>query len=246
MTDSLQTVHVALGERSYDVRIGPGLIAGAGEALAPLLARPRVAVLTDETVAALHLDAFREGLAQAGIGCTALALPAGEATKSWAQLARATEWLLEQKVERRDVVVALGGGVIGDLAGFLAAVALRGLPFVQVPTTLLAQVDSSVGGKTGVNSRHGKNLIGAFHQPATVLIDIDTLNTLPDRQLLAGYAEVAKYGLIDRPDFFAWLEEAGPRVIAGDRLARTHAIVQSVAAKAEIVGQDERESGARA
>jgi 3-dehydroquinate synthase len=242
----MQTVAVDLPGRAYEVRIAPGLIARAGAEIAPLLARPRVAVLTDETVAALHLPALREGLAAAGIACTALALPPGEATKGWAGLERAVEWLIAERVERRDVVVALGGGVIGDLAGFAAAILRRGVRFVQVPTTLLAQVDSSVGGKTGINSPLGKNLIGAFHQPALVLADTAALDTLPARDLLSGYGEVVKYGLLGDAAFFEWLERAGPALAAGDAAARAHAVRRSVEMKAEIVLRDETEQGDRA
>ncbi len=242
----IETVRVELGERSYDVRIGPGLLARAGEEMAPLLRRPQVAVVTDATVAALHLDALRAGLSAAGIGCTALVLPAGEATKDWANLARCVEWLLEARVERKDVVVALGGGVIGDLVGFAAAVLRRGVRFVQLPTTLLAQVDSSVGGKTGINTAQGKNLVGAFHQPSLVLADIGVLDTLPARDFLSGYGEVVKYGLLGDAAFFEWLEGAGPAMLAGDRVARQRAVVRSVAMKAGIVARDETEEGERA
>ncbi len=241
-----ETVRVALGARSYDIRIGPGLVARAGGEIGPLLARPRVAVLTDETVAAHHLDALRAGLASSGIGCTALALPPGEGTKGWEQLRRAVEWLLDEKVERRDVVVALGGGVIGDLAGFAAAILRRGVRFVQVPTTLLAQVDSSVGGKTGINTVHGKNLVGAFHQPSLVLADTGALGTLPARDFLAGYGEVVKYGLLGDAAFFEWLEGAGPAIAAGDEAARIRAVRRSCEMKAEIVARDETEQGDRA
>ncbi len=239
-------VRVELGARSYEVRIGRGLIARAGAEIAPLLQRRRVAILTDERVAGLHLDAFRAALGAEGIAAAALALPPGEATKGWAGLERAVEWLLAEKVERRDVVVALGGGVIGDLAGFAAAILRRGVRFVQVPTTLLAQVDSSVGGKTGINSRHGKNLIGAFHQPALVLADIDVLATLGRRDFLAGYGEVVKYGLLGDAGFFAWLEAHGPALAAGDPPARAHAVRRSVEMKAAIVERDETEEGERA
>lgn len=241
-----QTVHVELGERSYDVVIGPGLVARAGERIAPLLSRPRVAVVTDETVAGLHLDALRDGLARAGIDCEALALPAGEATKGWPQFERAVEWLLEQKVERRDIVVALGGGVIGDLAGFASSVLRRGVRFVQIPTTLLAQVDSSVGGKTGINAPQGKNLIGAFHQPSLVLADTAVLGTLTRRDFLAGYGEVVKYGLLADAAFFGWLEANGPALTAGDMAARVQAVTRSVQMKADIVARDETEQGDRA
>lgn len=239
------TVHVPLGDRAYDVRIGAGLLAAAGDQIAPLLARPRVAVVTDATVAALHLAPLQAALTAAGIASQALVLPAGEGTKSWPHLQSCVEWLLEQKVERRDVVVALGGGVIGDLVGFAAAILRRGVRFVQLPTTLLAQVDSSVGGKTGINSGHGKNLIGAFHQPSLVLADIDVLDTLSPRDFLAGYGEVAKYGLLGDADFFAWLEANGPR-LRDDKALRQHAVAHSVAMKAGIVTRDETEQGERA
>ncbi len=241
-----QTVHVALGDRSYDIQIGEGLLAQSGRWIAPLLARPRVAVLTDENVAAQHLDAFRAGMAAEGIEVVALALPPGEATKGWEQFSRAVEWLLEQKVERRDVVVALGGGVIGDLAGFAAAVLRRGVRFVQVPTSLLAQVDSSVGGKTGINAPQGKNLIGAFHQPSLVLADTGVLATLPERDFLAGYGEVVKYGLLGDAAFFDWLEGNAPKMAAGDMAARIHAVRWSCQMKADIVARDETEQGDRA
>ncbi len=241
-----ETVHVDLGARSYDVIIGPGLIAEAGARIAPLLARKRVTVLTDENVAGLHLEALRAGLASAGIEMTALALPPGEATKSWPQFTRAVEWLLEQKVERRDVVVAFGGGVIGDLAGFAASVLRRGVRFVQIPTSLLAQVDSSVGGKTGINTAQGKNLVGAFHQPSLVLADTEVLGTLTPRDFLAGYGEVVKYGMLGDADFFGWLEAEGPALAAGDMGARVRAVTRSVQMKADIVSRDETEQGDRA
>jgi 3-dehydroquinate synthase len=240
------TVRVELGARSYDVRIGAGLLAQAGAEIAPLLRRPRVAVLTESRVAAAHLSALEAGLAAAGIAMDSHALPPGEGTKGWAGLAEAVEWLLERKVERRDVIVAFGGGVIGDLAGFAAAVLRRGVRFVQVPTTLLAQVDSSVGGKTGINTAQGKNLVGAFHQPALVLADIGVLDTLPPRDFLAGYGEVVKYGLLGDAAFFDWLEANGPRLAAGDRELRQQAVRRSVEMKAGIVSRDETEEGERA
>jgi 3-dehydroquinate synthase len=243
MTD---TVRVDLGARSYDVRIGPGLLARAGAEIAPLLRRPRVAVLTETAVAAAHLDALRAGLAAEGIAMEAHALAPGEGTKGWAGLEEAVEWLLDARVERRDVVVAFGGGVIGDLAGFAAAVLRRGVRFVQIPTTLLAQVDSSVGGKTGINTRHGKNLVGAFHQPALVLADIGVLDTLRPRDFLAGYGEVVKYGLLGDAAFFGWLEANGPALAAGDAALRQHAVRRSVEMKAGIVSRDETEEGERA
>ncbi|MBK5934307.1 3-dehydroquinate synthase [Rhodovulum imhoffii] len=239
------TVHVPLEGRAYDIRIGTGLMACAGAEIAPLLSRPRVAVLTDETVARLHLETLRTGLAAEGIEMTALALPTGESTKGWPQFSRAVEWLIEQKIERRDIVLALGGGVVGDLAGFAAAVLRRGVRFVQVPTTLLAQVDSSVGGKTGINSAQGKNLIGAFHQPSLVLADIGVLETLSARDFLAGYGEVVKYGLLGDAAFFEWLETNGP-VLSKDRTARARAVRRSCEMKAGIVVRDETEQGDRA
>ncbi|OYX22120.1 MAG: 3-dehydroquinate synthase [Rhodobacterales bacterium 32-66-9] len=242
----MNTVAVDLGARSYEVRIGPGLIARAGAEIAPLLRRMRVAVVTDETVAGWHLPALTTALEARGIAVAALALPPGEATKNWANLARCTEWLLEQRVERKDVVLALGGGVIGDLVGFSAAILRRGVRFVQVPTTLLAQVDSSVGGKTGINTAQGKNLVGAFHQPSLVLADIDVLTSLPDRDLLSGYGEVVKYGLLGDADFFGWLEREGPAIRAGDPAARLRAVTRSVEMKAGIVARDETEEGERA
>lgn len=239
-------VPVELGSRSYEVRIGTGLIASLGTEISPLLKRRKVAVVTDETVAAHHLMALAKSLEQAGIAMTALALPPGEGTKGWAQFTRCVEWLLEQKIERRDVVVAFGGGVVGDLVGFAAAVLRRGVRFVQLPTTLLAQVDSSVGGKTGINTAQGKNLVGAFHQPTLVLADIGALDTLPRRDLLAGYGEVVKYGLLGDLAFFEWLERHGQSVISGDAEARLHAVTRSVEMKAGIVSRDETEEGERA
>ncbi|MGR3383252.1 3-dehydroquinate synthase [Roseovarius indicus] len=241
-----EIVHVPLGERAYDVHVGPGLLARSGALVGPLLARKRVAIVTDENVGPLHLKALEAGLAEAGISAVSLTLPAGESTKGWPQFERTVEWLLEQKVERRDVVVALGGGVIGDLVGFAAAVLRRGVRFVQVPTSLLAQVDSSVGGKTGINAPQGKNLIGAFHQPSLVLADTDVLSTLTERDYLAGYGEVVKYGLLGDSDFFQWLEAQGSSAAGGDEAARIRAVRRSVEMKAEIVVRDETEQGDRA
>ncbi len=242
----LDVVNVALGARSYEVRIGPGLIGQAGHHIAPLLHRRKVAVITDDTVAAQHLMTLARSLESAGIVMTALTIPPGEASKGWAQLSRCVEWLLEQKIERRDVVVALGGGVVGDLVGFAAAVLRRGVRFVQLPTTLLAQVDSSVGGKTGINTAQGKNLVGAFHQPSLVLADIEVLATLPARDFLAGYGEVVKYGLLGDAAFFDWLERHGPAMAAGDAGLRQHAVHRAVEMKAAIVARDETEEGERA
>lgn len=240
------TVTVPLGARSYDVRIGAGLLERAGPEIAPLLRRPRVAVITEERVAARHLAALEAGLGVAGIAAAVLTLPAGEGTKGWAALERTVEWLIAERVARDDLVVAFGGGVIGDLAGFAAAVLRRGVGFVQIPTTLLAQVDSSVGGKTGINSPQGKNLVGAFHQPRLVLADTGLLGTLPERDLLAGYAEVVKYGLLGDAEFFAWLEANGPALAGGDAAARVHAVRRSCEMKAAIVARDETEQGDRA
>ena len=238
-------VQVALGDRAYEVRIGSGLLASAGTEVLPLLRRRRVAIVTDATVAAQHLRALEAAFAAEGISTASLTLPAGEGTKSWPHFETCVEWLLEQKVERRDVVVAFGGGVIGDLVGFAAAVLRRGVRFVQIPTTLLAQVDSSVGGKTGLNTAQGKNLVGAFHQPSLVLADIDVLETLPARDFLSGYGEVVKYGLLGDADFFDWLEAHGPD-LARDPVKRQKAVLRSVQMKAEIVARDETEEGDRA
>jgi 3-dehydroquinate synthase len=241
------TVRVELGDRSYDIAIGPGLIDGAGARIAPLLTHPRVAVIADARVDALHGERLADALVQAGIAVERLTVPSGEAAKTPAVYAEVMERLLGLGIDRSTMLVALGGGVAGDLAGFVAATALRGLPFVQVPTTLLSQVDSAVGGKTGINSRHGKNLIGAFHQPRLVIADTAVLDTLPARELRAGYAEVVKYGAIDRPAFFDWLEAGGgAAILAGDSAARIRAIAESCRAKAAIVAADEREGGARA
>ncbi len=243
---ALDVVKVALGSRSYEVRIAPGLLSQAGAQIAPLLHRKKVAVITDETVAATHLMALAASLEAQGIAMTALAIPPGEQSKGWLQLERCVEWLLEQKIERRDVVIAFGGGVVGDLVGFAAAVMRRGVRFVQIPTTLLSQVDSSVGGKTGINTAQGKNLVGAFHQPSLVLADIDALSTLPVRDFLAGYGEVVKYGLLGDAAFFDWLEANAPAMAAGDTGLRQYAVRRSVEMKAGIVSRDETEEGERA
>ncbi|MBQ2263106.1 MAG: 3-dehydroquinate synthase [Loktanella sp.] len=239
-------VHVDLPGRAYDIHIGPGLIAQAGAHLAALGGRRHICIITDDNVARLHLAGLQGALSAAGLTSSALALPPGEATKSWTQLEHVTEWLLAQKVERKDCVIAFGGGVIGDLAGFAAAILRRGVRFVQIPTSLLAQVDSSVGGKTGINSPHGKNLIGAFHQPALVLADTYLLGTLPERDFLAGYGEVVKYGLLGDAAFFDWLETSAPGMAAGDMDARVRAVTRSCEMKADIVRRDETEQGDRA
>ena len=242
----MKTVNVNLGERSYDILIGEGLLPQAHMYISPLLKRMRVAIVTDANVARLHLKSLIDGLEGAGISSTSLTLPAGESTKSWPHLERTVEWLLAEKIERRDVVIALGGGVIGDLVGFAASILRRGIRFVQMPTSLLAQVDSSVGGKTGINAPQGKNLIGAFHQPSLVLADIDALDTLTPRDFLAGYGEVVKYGLLGNEAFFEWLEEFGPALARGDKDARAEAVRISCQMKADIVERDETEQGDRA
>ena len=245
MTGGRDALRVELGERSYDIVIGAGLLADAGSLIAPVVRQKRAVVVTDENVAKLHLKALAAGLDKAKIVHHAIVLPPGEATKDFAHFSKLCEDVLALGIERGTPLIALGGGVIGDLTGFAAATLLRGLDYVQVPTTLLAQVDSSVGGKTAIDSQHGKNLIGAFHQPVLVLADIDTLATLPRRELLAGYAEVVKYGFIRDRAFFEWLEQVGPNLVAGDSDARRQAVLKSCAAKAAIVAIDERETGER-
>lgn len=239
-------VRVDLGERAYDIHIGEGLLQQAGHLIAPLLARPYTVIVTDENVARLHLDTLKQALLDAGISSKEVVVPAGETSKSYSVLQSVCDQLLEKEVERRDMIIAFGGGVVGDLAGFAAAILRRGVDFIQIPTSLLAQVDSSVGGKTGINSVHGKNLIGAFHQPRKVIIDIALLDTLPPRELRAGYAEVAKYGLLGDAQFFAWLEDNAESLFAGDGQTRIKAISRSCEAKADIVGRDETEQGMRA
>lgn len=238
-------VPVALEGRAYDIHIGRDQLAEAAALIAALAPGARAALVTDETVARLHADALEASLARAGIGTTRITIPPGEASKSYARFAAVCDALLDAKIERNDLVIAFGGGVVGDLAGFAAAVLRRGVRFVQIPTTLLAQVDSSVGGKTGINSSHGKNLIGAFHQPALVVADTALLDTLSQREFKAGYAEVVKYGLIDDPAFFDWCEVNWSRVIAGGP-ERDQAVAVSCRAKAAIVARDEREEGDRA
>jgi 3-dehydroquinate synthase len=241
-----ERVTVALGERSYDIVIGENLLVDAASYLAAVLSRPAVFIVTDQNVARHHLATLTGGLDRAGIAHTTFTLPPGEATKDFAHLQTLLDDLLDAGTERSDMILALGGGVIGDLTGFAASILRRGADFVQIPTSLLAQVDSSVGGKTGIDTRHGKNLIGAFHQPRLVLADLAVLQTLPRRELLAGYAEVAKYGLIGDAAFFAWLETHGKDVVGGDVAAQRHAVAVSCAAKADVVVRDETETGARA
>jgi 3-dehydroquinate synthase len=238
-------VHVPLGERAYDIVIGDQLLETAGERLRAMFPGRRFGIVTDSEVAVAQLPRLARSLDAAGLKHSAVVVPNGESTKSIARLNDVVEGLLEARLERGDIVLALGGGVIGDLAGFAAAVTRRGMDFVQIPTTLLAQVDSSVGGKTGINSPHGKNLIGAFKQPKLVLADLGALSTLPPRQFAAGYAEVVKYGLIDDEPFFFWLEEHQPEIFAGGP-ARAEAIARACAAKTRFVLADEKETGVRA
>jgi 3-dehydroquinate synthase len=241
----MRRIEVGLGDRAYPVLIGPGLLGQAGQLIQPLLGRARTAVVTDETVADLHGQTLTASLAEAGIEAPLLVLPPGEETKSFAHLAELSGWLLDLKLDRGDLIVALGGGVIGDLAGFAASIYTRGIGFIQVPTTLLAQVDSSVGGKTAIDTPQGKNLIGAFHQPRLVLADLDALSTLPARQMRAGYAEVLKYGLLGDFGFFEWLEANGAEALAREPDALGRAVARSVEMKAEIVAEDEMETSGR-
>ncbi|MCC7046582.1 MAG: 3-dehydroquinate synthase [Alphaproteobacteria bacterium] len=245
MSAAPTTVPVALDRRAYDIHIGPGLIAEAGRWMRPVLKAPRAVVIADAAVAKLHLEALAAALDAASIAHDTITVPPGEASKSFHRLESLMSELLHRRIERSTTLVALGGGVIGDLVGFAAAIALRGIDFVQIPTTLLAQVDSSVGGKTAINTPEGKNLVGAFHQPRLVLADTDALKTLPRREMLAGYAEVAKYGVIGDAGFFAWLEANGARVVGGDAQALVHAVATSCRAKAKVVEADEREEGLR-
>jgi 3-dehydroquinate synthase len=242
---SERLVHVPLGERSYDILIGPGLMARAGGEITSRIKGRRAAIVTDENVGSRYLDGLMDSLQMDGIEAVSVTLPAGEKTKSFDYLTKVCDVLLEARIERNDTVIALGGGVIGDLTGFAAGIVRRGVRFVQIPTSLLSQVDSSVGGKTGINARQGKNLVGIFNQPDLVLADTDVLDTLSEREFRAGYAEVAKYGLIDKPDFFEWLENNWRDVFAGGA-ARIEAIAVSCQAKADVVAADERENGRRA
>jgi shikimate kinase/3-dehydroquinate synthase len=238
-------VHVDLGARAYDVIVGSDLIARAGDMIVSRFGKSRAAIITDENVARHHLETLEASLRTFDRHLGTIVMPPGEATKCFAELGRLSESLLSLKLERGDLVIALGGGVIGDLAGFAAAILRRGVRFVQIPTSLLAQVDSSVGGKTGINTPQGKNLIGAFHQPSLVLADTKALSTLPVREMRAGYAEVAKYGLLGDVRFFGWLEQNWQRLFGNDPTTLTEAIEVSIAAKARIVERDETETGDR-
>jgi 3-dehydroquinate synthase len=240
-----ETITVGLGERAYDIHVGAGMLVRAGELLKPL-ARGVVPVVTDSHVAELHLPRLQESLRKAGIDARAVVMPPGEVSKSFSGLERLCGALLEMEVDRKGLVIALGGGVIGDLTGFAAGVLKRGVAFAQIPTTLLAQVDSSVGGKTAINAPQGKNLVGLFHQPRIVIADTALLQTLPQRELLSGYAEVVKYGALGDAQFFEWLEANGAKALAGDEKAMVEAVAHSCRMKAEIVARDERETGERA
>ncbi len=245
-SSTIRSVRVDLGARGYDILAGPGALSALGEQLSLKLKRPRVFVLSDETVSRLHLGKLQAALKSAGIEILLRTIAPGESSKSLNELDTTLNWLFENGADRSDFLIAFGGGVIGDLAGFAASVMKRGMGFVQVPTTLLAQVDSSVGGKTAINSPHGKNLIGAFYQPRLVIADSELLETLPEREIRAGYAEIVKYGLINDPDFFEWLEVHGSNVLALKPAAISEAVARSCQAKADIVAQDEREGGVRA
>lgn len=245
LASPLETVRVELGARAYDIVVGHGALSVLGERLAPMLKRKRAFVLTDESVMAHHRGALEGAVTAAGIALDWLALTPGEKTKSFSQLEAVLDWLLAGGADRGDVLIAFGGGVIGDMGGLAASLMKRGMGFVQVPTTLLAQVDSSVGGKTAVNTPRGKNLIGAFYQPRLVIADTSLLATLPERELKAGYAEVLKYGLINDAVFFDWLAENGRKVLALEPEAARYAVARSCAAKAAIVAEDETETGVR-
>jgi len=244
----MNLVHVPLGNRSYDIHIGSGMLRQSGALIAGLngVRAARLPIVTDQNVADLHYTALAENLAAAGFTPEPIVLPPGEHTKSFAFLESLLDKLLDLEIERSGIVVAFGGGVIGDLTGFAAGILKRGVAFAQIPTTLLAQVDSSVGGKTAIDTKQGKNLVGVFHQPRLVIADTDVLSTLPERELKSGYAEVVKYGLLGDPDFFVWLEKNATAALRGDQAAREFAVAHSCRMKAEIVARDERESGDRA
>lgn len=242
----MKIIPVSLAGSSYNINIAEHALAESGALILPMLNQRRVIILTDTKVAALHLYAVQESLSASGISHATVTVEPGEASKSLAVLGTVLDEILSHTPERDTVLIALGGGVVGDLAGFAASIILRGVDFVQIPTTLLAQVDSSVGGKTGINMRQGKNLVGTFHQPRLVIADISLLSTLPGRQMRAGYAEVVKYGLINQPRFFEWLEKNGNAVLGLNADAVAHAVQVSCESKASIVSADEKESGVRA
>ena len=245
-SESTRTIAVDLGPRSYDIAIGPALLDSAGSLISERLGERQTVIITDSNVGPLYAERLEHSLSEAGHTGRTIQIDAGEQAKSFVYLESLLDDLLSEGLERGTVLVALGGGVIGDLTGFAASIALRGVEFVQIPTTLLAQVDSSVGGKTAINSPHGKNLVGTFYQPRLVIADTETLKTLPPRELAAGYAETVKYGLLGDKAFFEWLENDGADVLRGDPVAQTRAIVRACEMKAEIVNQDERETGRRA
>ncbi len=248
-TATASKLTVELGKRAYDIHVGRGLLARAAELIKPVLHQPRVYIVSDSIVASLYLEPLEAQLKAAGIRCDHTVVPAGEASKDISRLAQVLNAMIAARSERSTMVVALGGGVVGDLAGFAASILLRGVDFIQIPTTLLSQVDSSVGGKTGINMPAGKNLVGTFHQPRLVIADTDVLNTLPKRELLAGYAEVAKYGLIEDVPFWDWLEHNALAMLGGGETSHEllrHAIMTSCKSKARTVAADERESGVRA
>lgn len=241
-----ELLRVELGSRSYDIQVGDRVLADAGKILKPLIGSRRLIIVSDEQVARLYLHRLSNALEAENILYRSVVIKPGESTKSLPSFSNLIETLLEQNPDRKTVLVALGGGVVGDITGFAASVLLRGVDFIQIPTTLLSQVDSSVGGKTGINSKSGKNLIGSFHQPILVLADVSTLATLPERERKAGYAEVIKYGFINDEPFFAWLEKNGAPLLKGDTHLLADAVVRSCKAKASIVGRDEKESNVRA
>jgi 3-dehydroquinate synthase len=243
---TMDTLSVDLGDRPNDINVGSGILTDAARLISPVLAQQRVIIVSDENVAPHYMTALVSNLSSASIATDEIVLPAGEQTKDFRHLEDLIDQLLALKIERGTTLIALGGGVIGDLTGFAASAVLRGVDFVQIPTTLLSQVDSSVGGKTGINTRHGKNLVGAFYQPRLVIADIDTLDTLSAREIRSGYAEVAKYGLINDFNFFSWLEGSGKSLCDGDKDARRRAVLTSCAAKAKIVAEDEKEHDRRA
>lgn len=240
------TVAVKLGDRGYDILVGAGLLGDAATHIAPVLPSKRVIILSDANVAALYADSLIANLKHAGIASELLVVPAGEGSKSFATFENVVEQLLKRTPDRKTTLIALGGGVVGDLTGFAASVLLRGVPFIQIPTSLLAQVDSSVGGKTAINSKNGKNLIGSFYQPRLVLADSDVLKTLPPREMKAGYAEVIKYGLIMDETFYRWCLANGAKILGGDAKAIQEAVTKSCQFKAQIVAEDEREADKRA
>ncbi len=236
------TIPVALAHAPYQITIGERLLANAGEVLAPHLTSKKVIIVTDEAIGRLYLHRLTNALASIDVRSAPVLVPVGEGTKSLPNFATLLEQILAFAPDRNTTLIALGGGVVGDITGFAASVVLRGIPFIQIPTTLLAQVDSSVGGKTGVNTAYGKNVIGSFYQPKAVLIDVDTIETLPQRERLAGYAEIVKYGLIGDAEFFSWLEKNGAALLNGDKALQMEAIAKSCRAKAAIVTQDEKET----